>query len=242
VSFLLEGLIPDFNLRIDDPVIVVPGETVTRGWLDVFLNEILQPSLDDACSEARRWIDQQDIDTADSQTIDAILRDLGNPFEIAFSLPLNRRRLLARVLFDVYKSKGTTTGMEQVIFALTQIAATVVAPGTVSAFILNEDELADTPTVPPPVPDESLTSFGFLGVSPGFNFYSFQVDVPQVLTSEERAIITEIVLLMKPAHTHFVGFIEPAAGTSIDHWELGLSHLTDPSEPLLGDEADIHGP
>lgn len=240
MSFRLEGRLPPFNFRIDDPEIVVTGETIPRGYLDVFVNDVLQPALDEACSEARRWIDQQDIDTADSQTVDAILRDLGNPFEVAFELPLNRRKLLARVLLDVYKSKGTSLGMEQVIFALTQITATVVFPATVSAFILDEDELADTPTVPPPVPDENLTSFGFLGVSPNFNKYSFQIEVSQTLTDEEREILTEIVLLMKPAHTHFVGFIEPGAATVIDHWELGISFLTETGAALQGDEADLH--
>ena len=236
MSIRLEKLLPPFNFRIDDPA--VGG----RGYLDLFINDVLQPVFDEACSEARRWIDQQDIDTANSQTVDAILRDLGNPFRIAFGLPLNRRRLLARVLLEVYKTKGTSGGMEDVIFALTEITATVVFPATISAFILDEDELADTPTVPPPVPDENLTSFGFLGVSPGFNSYSFQIEVPQVLTDEERAIITEIVLLMKPAHTHFVGFIEPTVGLVVDHWELGLSFLTETGAPLLGDEADIHEP
>lgn len=237
MSIKLEKLLPPFNFRIDDPNL--GGGT---GHLSLFVNEVLQPALDEACVEARRWIDQQSIDTADSQTINAILMDLGNPFDIAYELPLNRRRLLARVLLEVYKTKGTAGGMEDVIFALTQIMVTVVFPATVSAFVLDEDELADTESVPPVAPDESLMSFGLLGVSPDFNFYSFQIDSPAVLSAEDRAIIEQIVLLMKPAHTHFVGFIEPNVGTVVDHWELGLSFLTDTGEPLLGDEADIHEP
>lgn len=234
MAFLLEKLLPAFNFRIDSP------SPTGRGYLDLFVNDVLQPALNECCSEARRWIDQQDIDTANSQTVDAILRDLGNPFEIAYSLPLNRRKLLARVLLDVYKTKGTSTGVEDVIFALAQVDATVVFPATVLSFVLDQDELADTPTVPAPEPDPDLSSFGYLGSSPEFANYSFQIEVSQTLSDETREILTEIVDLMKPAHTHFVGFIEPSPGVTIDHWELGLSYLTETGSPLLGDEADLY--
>ena len=70
--------------------------------------------------------------------------------------------------------------------------------------------------------------------------YSFQLEVAQALTQEERGIITAIVKLVKPAHTHFVGFLEPGAGLVIDHWELGFSVLHDAGEPLVGDEAVLH--
>lgn len=228
MAFRLEQLIPALNFRIDD------------GDLAAFINEVLQPVFQLACEDALRWIQEQDVDTMSSNTVDALLRDLGNPFDVAFEQPLNRRKLLARTLIDVYRAKGTVPGLVDVIRALTGLEVTVVAPATVAAFVLDEDELADTPTVPGPVPDELLTSFGFLGVSPGFNIYSFQIEVPRVLTDDERSIITEIVLLVKPAHTHFVGFIEPTVGLVLEHWELGISFLHETGQPLLGDEADLH--
>ncbi len=228
MAFRLEDLLPAFNFRIDD-----------TNELSLFVNDVLQPALDQLCSEAVRWIDQQDVDTAGSESVNALLRDLGNPFSSAFSLPLNRRRLLARVLVDIYKRKGTAGGMEDVILVLTGIIATVVSPATIDAWILGEDVIADTPA-DPPVLDESLTDFAFLGSDPEFERYTFQIEVPQVLTDEERAIITEIVTLMKPAHTHFLGFIEPTVGLVIEHWELGISFVHELGEPLLGDEIDLH--
>jgi hypothetical protein len=30
---------------------------------------------------------------------------------------------------------------------------------------------------------------------------------------------------MKPAHTHFLGFVEPVAPVIVDHLELGISEL-----------------
>lgn len=223
----LEDLLPDINFRID-----------ATGDLDRFVNEVLQPVLDDACAEGDRWVAQQDIDTADERSVDATLRDLGNPFEVAFTQPLNRKRLLARTLIDIYKAKGAEPGLVDVIRALTGIeVVAVISPGTVDAWDLGIDEIGNLPSDPFP---PTLTDQAILGPSPGFMRYSFQVEVPRVLTTEEREILTEIVQLVKPAHTHFLGFVEPTLGAVIEHWELGLSHAHETGEPLLGDEIDLH--
>lgn len=227
-ELLLREFIPDGNFRDDD-----------SGHLDLFINHVLQPVLDLALEDLDRFKKQNDPDEADENVVDAMLRDLGNPFEVAFDQPLNRRRLLVRVLIQVYLSKGTVPGLVDVIRTLTGIEVVdVVWPATIDAWDLGVDVLSDG-SVPD---DEDFTDYAILGPSPGFMRYSFQIEVPRALTADEKETITEIVGLVKPAHTHFVGFLEPEVGADVEHWELGVSRLWDGTSPLIGDEVDLHGP
>lgn len=224
-----EELLPDYNFRID-----------STQDLERFTNEVLQPVLDLACAEAERWIDQQSIDTMDSKTINALLGDLGNPFRVAYTLTLERRRLLALVLIDIYQAKGTGPGLIDLVRALTGIEIiAIVSPVTVPAWLLGVEVLGDTPADLPPA-DPEFTDLAILGQATDFVRYSFKVEVGSVLTQDERDVITEIVNLAKPAHTHFLGFIEPTAPSVIDHWELNLSALHATGESLEGDEVDLH--
>jgi len=225
---ILEKLLPFFNFRRDD-----------TGDLDRFVNQVLQPVLDMLWDEHERWKLQADIDQAESNSINAHLRSFGNPFLIAYDQDLNRRRLLARVLIDVYKAKGVEPGLVDVIRALTGIEiVSIVSPATIDAWDLGVDVLGDG--TEPSNPD--FANVVTLGSSPGFMRYSFQIEVPRVLTSDEREIIEQIVELVKPAHTHFVGFREPGVASPVEHWELDVSYLHKTGEPLLGDEADLHSP
>jgi len=225
----LEKLLPAYNFRIDD-----------SGDLNRVINEIFQPVLDLACAEAERWVEQQDLDTMDSQTINALLRDLGNPFEAVFGETLNRRKLLARVLIDIYKSKGSEPALVDVIRAITGIdVVSIISPATIDSWDLGQDVIGDT-AADPPLADPLNTDFAILGPDPQFTLYSFQVEVDRVLTDEEREILTEIINLVKPAHTHFLGFKEPTVAGLVDHWELNLSFLHESGETLVGDEVDLH--
>jgi len=227
----LEEFVSNHNFRLDATL-----------DLDRMINQVLQPTLDILCAEATRWTDQQDLETANSQTIDAMLRDLGNPFRTAFDQPLNRRRLLVRVLIDVYKAKGTAPGLGDVIRALTGLdIVRIISPATIDAWDLGVDVIGDDIN-DPPILDEGFTDLAIFGPDPGFMRYSFQIEMDRVLTDDEREVLTEIVQLVKPAHTHFMGFVEPLIGVTVDHWELGASFLHDAGEPLLGDETDLHGP
>lgn len=221
--------VPDHNFRIDST------QDLTR-----FLDEVLKPTLELLCAEAERWKRQIDPDTADENTVDAMLRDLGNPFEVAFGQSLDRRRQLVRLLVPIYKAKGSADALQDVVRTITGISATVVFPATILSWDLGVDVIGDTPADPPVPPNPNFTDFAFLGSSPDFTFYSFQIEVDRILTPEEREIVTEIVKLVKPAHTHFVGFLEPGVLDPVDHWELGVSSLHDGISPLLGDEIDLH--
>jgi phage tail-like protein len=67
--------------------------------------------------------------------------------------------------------------------------------------------------------------------------YTFEVVSAVDLTQEQRDRITDIVDLMKPAHTHLARIVEPATDVEIDHLELGMSWLgasaTDPGTWVL---------
>lgn len=225
----LQDFVPPHLFRIDN-----------TGHLELFINEVLQPVLDLLWDEHLRWRDQADIDKANSESVNAQLSDLGNPFSVALGQPLNRRRLLARVLVEAYKTKGTVPGLVDVVRALTGIEViNVVFPATISSWVLGQDVIGCSPS-DPPLPDPLNTDRAILGSSPSFVRYSFQIEVDRILTPDESEIVTEIVKLMKPAHTHFAGFLEPAIGVTVDHWELGRSVLHSTGEPVVGDEILLH--
>lgn len=239
MSLNLQQLIPPYDFRIDstgDLERFIGKTTDPPGQPD---EGILQPVLDLLWDEHLRWRDQADVDLADEDSVNAMLADLGNPFSVALGQPLNRRRLLVRVLVDVYRTKGTATGLRDVIRALTGLEIVrIISPATLAGFTLGVHVLSQTGT---PLPtDPNLTDLGFLGSGPGFVRFSFQIEVDRVLTSDEQEILTEIVQLVKPAHTHFMGFVQPTVGGVVDHWELSLSFLHKAGEALQGDETTLH--
>lgn len=210
--FDLQAELPGFNERVD----------LTRD-LESFL-AIIQPALDLALVDHDRFKLQNDADQADENAINAMLFDLGNPFDIALSQPLARRRLLVRVLIKVYLAKGTPPGLTDALRALTGLnIVNIIFPiETVEAWILGFHVLGDGT----PPGDPNLTDEAVLGANPGRSRFSFQVEIEQALTPDSREIAREIIELVKPAHTHFIGFIEPLiGGPTIEHWEIGVSEL-----------------
>jgi len=113
----------------------------------------------------------------------------------------------------------------------------VLSPAPESGWILGVDTLDDVAPAAVPL---AVNDVAQLGASPLFATYSFQVEITTPLTAEEEIIATQIVNLVKPAHTHFLGFFIPAAAGPVDHWELGLSNLHASGEPIQGDEIDLH--
>ena len=154
------------------------------------------------------FTDILDPDKAPEPFLDAMLCDLGNPFEFDL-IEIDKRRLIS-VLVEMYKQKGTRVGIINVIRFFLGIEMTIVAFNTAS-WILGEGELGDDT---------------FLGPSAQFNLYAFNIVSPIALTAEQRKRIRSIVDLMKVAHEHFVDLIEPDT-TVIDHVSLGESALGD---------------
>lgn len=228
-NFRLEDKIPAVNIRIDD-----------TGHLSKFLNDVLQPNVDEVCSEAARWVDQQDPNLAEENTVDAMLRDLGNPYRAAFDQPLNRRRLLISFLVKIYRERGTATSIIDVLRAILGLEVVqIITPAEDFSWRLGTDVLADLPT-DPPVGDRENTDIAHLGQSPGFRKRSFQIELAVTLTAEEEAIATEVVVQTKPVNTHFLGFIYPSVPPTIEHWQLNKSDLYASGEAIEGDQIVIH--
>lgn len=228
-DYRLEENLPALNFRIDD-----------TGHLDAWVNDVLQPPLDDACSEAARWADQQDPDKAESNTIDAMLADLGNPYRAAEFQPLNRRRLLVRTLVKIYKGRGTEQSIIDVLRAVLGIEVVqIITPAADFSWRLGTDVLGDLAS-DLPVTDREDTDIAHLGQSPQFQKRSFQIELSVTLTPEVESWATEVVNATKPAQTHFRGFIFPSVPPVIEHWQLNKSALWDLGEPEEPDQTILH--
>jgi phage tail-like protein len=90
-----------------------------------------------------RFTDQFDPDKATDEQIDAMLYDMGNPFEWAeLVLTPNERRKLLRVLIRIYKLKGTDPGIEGTVRFLLGENVEVVEYAA-EGWVLGEDELGE---------------------------------------------------------------------------------------------------
>lgn len=169
--------------------------------------------------------DITDPDTAAEQYVDAMLFDLGNPFNFVASLSLVDKRRLIRVLLDIYKQKGTCIGIQNVIRFFLGVEVECDEYIDDDVWILGEGELGGVSGLPVPAPAEDEPGECTLGPSTQFLLYAFTLVVQEVLTATQTELITEIVEYMKPAHTHFMGIVEPTQPATIDHLELGMSEL-----------------
>lgn len=172
----------------------------------------LQEPTDQLLADVDAWTDILDVDLAPEPFVDAMLVDLGNPFEefsAAFSLP--EKRKLAKLLVPLSKQKGTDPGMVNAIRILLGIEVTIEVPARDGVWSLGDSELGvDT----------------VLGSDDIADLYSFWVVSPVELTAEQRVRIRKIVAYMRRAPTHLVDIIEPPPAPVIpDDWELGLSEL-----------------
>lgn len=169
-----------------------------------------------------RWTDDLlDPDSAQEQYVDAMLADLGNPFAFAASLSLVDKRRLIRVLLDIYRLKGTEKGVVDTVRFFLGLTIYLDEYINTEVWVLGESELGGGAGGPVgPLPGTCI-----LGPGAQFLLYSFVVVSGVTLTDDQKDKITQIVEYMKPAHTHFLGFVEPTLPVIIDHLELGLSEL-----------------
>lgn len=152
-----------------------------------------------------------DPDTAPAEVVvDAMLADLGNPFDVTLELA-DKRRLL-RVLVEIYQSKGTAAGIVAVVNFLLGLAVDVTTSvGT--GWLLGVDTLDDA---------------SYLGPSEPRDLYTFDVTSAVTLTAAQRSRLIDIANYMRGAHEHLGRVVEPATPVAVlvaDHVELGLSRL-----------------
>lgn len=171
-------------------------------------NNLLLESID-------RWLDIIDPDIAPEQFVDAMLVDLGNPFE--FEMTLEQKRRLVKCLVLIYQSKGTAKGIADVIrffMGLEVTFETFVGRG----WRLGHDRLSSETTIatPDPIilgPDQHA-------------LYSFRIYYDGILTTQQRQQMLAIVTYMKCAHEHLIGIIDNTpiiAGYR--YWILGKSKM-----------------
>jgi len=145
-----------------------------------------------------RWTNILDPDLAPENYLDAMLADLGNPFD--FELDVTQKRKLIKILLAIYKQKGTAVGIINVIRFFLGIEVEIET-ATGEAVLLGEGVLGGSG-----VGEEG--DF-VLGASIDFLKYSFIVISPVTLDAGQEEILDKIVDYMKPAHTHHIETQQP---------------------------------
>jgi phage tail-like protein len=159
-----------------------------------------------------KWTQIFDIERAPLAFLDAILRDLGNPFDFIDLTEIDKRRL-AYVLVDIYESKGTEPGLINAVRFLTGVEITLDVINEIGAFWeLGTDELGIGTELAPGLGDPL--------------WYSFWIDSVVELTPAQRDAIFKIADYMKAAHEHILGIREPGSVVPApSYWVLGVSLL-----------------
>lgn len=146
-----------------------------------------------------------DIDLAPMDSINLLLEQLGNPFKFDLT-DLQKRKLLQNLIY-IYRQKGTEAGIINAIFFFMGITVTITVPLTRS-WRLGYDKLGYTT---------------YLGPSDSAARFTFWVNCPIALTTDERKQMNDIIKLMKVAHEHHV--IKEPTPPPPATWRLGYHKL-----------------
>lgn len=167
----------------------------------------LQEVTDQILFSIDAWTDIIDVDVAPEPFVDAMLADLGNPFN--FALTLTDKRRLARILVPIYRQKGLAKGIKNAV-----------------RFFLGF-EVAITPFVDigMSLGDSMLGVDWELGTGDSRAVRTFNLEVTFILTDEQRQRLLKIARYMKPLNTHIGLLIEPTVPETFDHWVLGISEI-----------------
>ncbi len=200
-KFDLWWFLPELNRREDDPKNGGTGEL--RKFVSC-LSEVVSILLHDV----DHWTDILDPDIAPEAHLDAMLVDLGNPFDFDLE-EIDKRRLL-RVLVQVYREKGTIPGIVNVVRFFLGLTITIRNSIGHDKWVLGTSALGVDMV---------------LGPSRGWDRRGFHIVSPIALTAEQRARVLALATYMKPAGTHILGLLEPEVPPAYDPLELGRSAL-----------------
>lgn len=193
------------------------------GDYSTFLEEVLQPELDNLLVDVDRFKFVNDAERVDVEAVlDAMLADLGNPFETDGLTTLLKRRLV-RMLLGLYRILGT----EQAIFDAVSIftkyeVVQIYSPATARAWVLDRDVIGDGVH---PIDPEDPSGYIVLGPSARFMIFSFSIELDLPLNPDDEPVIRKLVKVVKPAYMHFLGIVQPIPSRIVDHWELAHSDL-----------------
>lgn len=176
---------------------------------------VLQEPTDLVLAEIDGFAEILDPDLAPEQYLDAMLADLGCTLSFVPSLSVIDKRRLLRVWTAACLIKGTERSIVDLVrfFLGVECWTDEFVDGAV--MLLGESELGS----------DGTDGTWILGPSGSFLRFAFTVVVQQALEQWQRDRIAEIVHFLRPAHTHFMGVVEPTTPPTIDHLELGLSEL-----------------
>lgn len=193
-EWTLFDMLPSINREEDD------------GDLEKFI-AVFQELGDVILCNVDRFADIIDPDLAPIEFVDAMLEDLGNPFDFALE-EVDRRRLV-QVLVPLYKQKGTGPGIIAAIRFFMAIEVTLDAIGL----------------APLGLGDWELGTTWILGSGELADLLTITINVPQSLTSDQRTQMLAIANYMRTEREH-VRIVEPTAPpVTFDHLELGESEL-----------------
>lgn len=217
--FMILDWLPDISIRSD-----TSGDL--RRMVSVF-QEVLNLLL----YTIDGWTRILDPDTAPEDFLDAMLADMGNPFD--FVLDEVDKRRLAKLLIEIYRQKGTGVGLVNVIRFFLGITVTIDIYNGGGWELAAADSPTTDGTSPPAGPGDELSSTAeeapdpaTLGPGTRRLLYTFDIISPVNLTDEQRRRMRGLAEYMKPAHTHLNRILEPASAPApVDHVELGLSEL-----------------
>lgn len=171
---------------------------------------IMQDVIDLLLCLIDKWTEIIDVDLAPEEFVDAMLFELGNPFAF-IDLAVDDKRRLARILLDIYKSKGTAVGIIDAIRFFVGVEVSLDIVNTRSYWQLGVSLLGNDTLTGPGAGDPA--------------WYTFYILSAVNLTDEQRTQILQIADYMKPAHEHIGALIEPEEITPpTAYWRLGV-HL-----------------
>lgn len=180
--FLLHDFVPSVAIAAD-----------MSGDLRLFL-ACLQDSVNLHLHSIDKWSEHLDPDYAPEPFLDAMLADLGNPFE--FELDVTDKRKLVKLLVRIYQLKGTAIGIVDVVRFFLGIEVEVEAFNGVG-WRLGIDKISSGLT--PATPNPAIVGAGTRAI------YAFRVVTSEILTPEQRSRCEQIAVYMKGASEHFVG-------------------------------------
>ena len=172
------------------------------------LCDILDEGLRAATTVVDEWpLVVTDPDTAPEQFLDAILWELGNPFNW-LDLAIAKKRLLGRWLLALYALKGSGPGIIAAVRLLLGIEVKIHVYAWGAA----------------PLGEAIVGVDWILGSDDEDDLYTFWVIIPEQLDAATRVAVNRIVDIMKVAHERHI-LIEPQDVFVPDHWALGYSAL-----------------
>jgi phage tail-like protein len=183
-SFVLYDMIAQKNRNEDQ-----------TGELRTFL-AMFQDCVDLLAYEVDSFPEILDPNTAPEQYVDAMLADMGNPFD--FDLTLTQKRQLVQLLLPIYEQKGTPQGIENAIRLFLGIEVTHVAWGIGArldgaALLGNGWDSAEPGTF-------------VLGSTVGPDPFGFVLETPDPPTGTLLAQADAIVAYMQRGECYFLGF------------------------------------